>query len=69
PLSCLSSREQQVVLQAIQGHSNKLIAIELELTESTVATHLRRALVKLGLRSRRDLIVEFQPVGATLHVP
>ncbi|MCY1042101.1 LuxR C-terminal-related transcriptional regulator [Corallococcus sp. bb12-1] len=69
PLTCLSSREQQVVLQAIQGHSNKLIAIELALTESTVATHLRRALVKLRLRSRRDLIVELQCAVATQGVP
>ncbi|GMU10245.1 response regulator transcription factor [Corallococcus caeni] len=68
-LSCLSSREQEVVLQAIQGHSNKLIAIELNLTESTVATHLRRALVKLRLSSRRELIVELQHAVATSDVP
>ena len=68
-VTCLSSREQQVVLQAIQGHSNKLIAIELALTESTVATHLRRALVKLRLRSRRELIMGSQCALATPDVP
>jgi DNA-binding CsgD family transcriptional regulator len=67
-LSGLSGREQQVVLQAIQGHSNKLIAIELGLTESTVATHLRRALGKLGLRSRRELILDLQAAETTPDV-
>jgi DNA-binding NarL/FixJ family response regulator len=67
-LASLSAREQQVVLQASQGHSNKRIAIELGLTESTVATHLRRALGKLGLRSRRELILDFQAAVTTPDV-
>ncbi len=40
----LSGREVQVVAMVVRGHANKYIAIELGLTESTVATHLRRAM-------------------------
>jgi DNA-binding CsgD family transcriptional regulator len=55
----LSEREVQVVSLAVRGHANKYIAIELGLTESTVATHLRRAMGKLRVRSRTQLIRAF----------
>jgi DNA-binding CsgD family transcriptional regulator len=53
----LSARERQVVAYARLGHSNKLIAYELGLAVSSIGTHLARAMAKLGLRTRRDLIV------------
>jgi len=48
----LTRRERQVVAFARLGQSNKLIAYTLGLAASTVATHLTRALKKLGLESR-----------------
>lgn len=52
----LTLRERQVVGFAALGHSNKLIAYELGLRPSTVATHLSVAARKLGLSSRLALI-------------
>jgi DNA-binding NarL/FixJ family response regulator len=52
----LTPREHQVVSYAALGHSNKLIAYELGLAESTVAMRISRAAKKLGVRSRVDLI-------------
>jgi len=52
----LTPRERQVVGFAALGHSNKLIAYELGLTPSTVATHLSSAAKKLGATSRIELI-------------
>jgi DNA-binding CsgD family transcriptional regulator len=52
----LSHREREVTADVIRGYSNKAIAFRLGIGEATVATHLRRALSKLGIRSRRELI-------------
>jgi DNA-binding NarL/FixJ family response regulator len=52
----LSERERLVVEYAALGHPNKLIAYELGLAVSTVGTFLKRAMKKLGLRTRLELI-------------
>jgi len=52
----LSRREAQVASYAAQGHMNKEIAYELGLAVSTVASHLKKAIVKLGFGSRTELI-------------
>lgn len=52
----LTARERAVLAFAALGHSNKHIAYLLGLATSTVATHLSSAMLKLGLRSRRDAI-------------
>jgi DNA-binding CsgD family transcriptional regulator len=55
----LSLRERQVVGFAALGHSNKLIAYELGISTSSVATHLTNAAKKLGLGTRVALIKAF----------
>lgn len=52
----LGEQERRVVGLAAHGHSNKLIAYHLGVASSTVATHLRSALRKLGLGSRDELV-------------
>lgn len=52
----LTGRERQVVSLAAKGESDCLIAYELGLNESTVRTHLRRALMKTGFATRVGLI-------------
>lgn len=52
----LTPRERQVLSYAQVGHANKVAAYELGLTPSTVATHLKRAMGKLGIDSRAALI-------------
>lgn len=52
----LPRHETQVSTYAAQGHTNKAIAYELGIARTTVATHLRTALSKLGLRRRTDIV-------------
>jgi DNA-binding CsgD family transcriptional regulator len=52
----LTQQERDIVGWIALGHSNKFVAYQLGLGTSTVAGHLRRALAKLGLRSRREVI-------------
>lgn len=62
--SGLSERETQAAKLAALGHSNKLIAYELGLSPSTVATHLKTAAAKLGVDSRFALIRAIRQRGA-----
>jgi DNA-binding NarL/FixJ family response regulator len=50
----LSAREKQVLGMVVAGMSNKAIAGELFLAESTVKCHLSSAFSKLGVRSRNE---------------
>jgi DNA-binding CsgD family transcriptional regulator len=52
----LSEREQQVVALAALGRTNKLIAYELGLAHATVRVLMARACVKLGARTRIELL-------------
>jgi predicted ATPase/DNA-binding SARP family transcriptional activator/DNA-binding CsgD family transcriptional regulator/Tfp pilus assembly protein PilF len=51
----LSRREEEVAALVAQGLSNRQIASELSISEHTAATHVRRVLKKLGLRSRAQI--------------
>jgi DNA-binding CsgD family transcriptional regulator len=51
----LTASETVCAVYASMGHSGKLIAYELGVAESTVSTHVRRAMRKLRLRSRAEL--------------
>jgi DNA-binding CsgD family transcriptional regulator len=55
----LSHSERLVLHYASWGHSNKLISYETGFASSTVSGMLRRALRKVGVRSRADLIGMF----------
>jgi DNA-binding NarL/FixJ family response regulator len=50
----LSHREKQVLGMVVAGLTNAEIAGTLQLTESTVKSHLSRAFGKLGVRSRHE---------------
>jgi DNA-binding NarL/FixJ family response regulator len=54
--SGLSERERAIVTMVACGMPNKIIAYELGLAPSTVATHFSAALRKLGLASRIEII-------------
>ena len=51
----LTAREQEVALLVARGLTNRLIALELSISEHTVASHVRKLLKKLGLRSRAQV--------------
>jgi DNA-binding NarL/FixJ family response regulator len=54
--AALSEREQEVVKLVAHGYSNKEIAGKLDVSVKTVETYRYRAIEKLGLRSRADLV-------------
>jgi DNA-binding CsgD family transcriptional regulator len=54
-LELLSARERDVVLRALAGQDNKVIAYALSLAPSTVRVLIWRAAAKLNVRTRRDL--------------
>ena len=52
----LTPREIEVVRQIAQGNTYREIAEDLQISEKTVATYRERASVKLGVRSRAELV-------------
>lgn len=57
----LTQRESQVVAMASVGHSNKLIAYELGVSEGTIAALLARAQRRLRAHSIPDLLMKAHP--------
>ncbi|MFF1308505.1 response regulator [Streptomyces sp. NPDC058307] len=56
-LAVLSPRELDVLQLLAKGLSNLELAARMELSETTVKTHVRRILAKLNLRSRAQAVV------------
>ena len=56
-LAGLSPREHEVLLQLVEGHSNKGIAERLFVSETTVKSHVLAVLRKLGLRDRVHAVI------------
>lgn len=54
----LSPREHAIAQLVAQGLPNKVIAKQLQISPWTVASHLRRIFVKLGVTSRTAMIVK-----------
>jgi len=51
----LSPREREVMDLVAQGHSNKVVAIRLDIGVRTVDTHRAKVLEKMGVRSASEL--------------
>jgi DNA-binding NarL/FixJ family response regulator len=65
-ISDLSSREQEVFRLIARGLSNREIADELTVSETTVKTHVNRILTKLQVRDRIQVVVLAYESG-TIH--
>lgn len=53
----LSDREMETILCLAKGQSNKIIASNLNITESTVKIHLKTILRKLGMKNRTQVAI------------
>lgn len=62
-LDRLTEREREVLIHLGHGLANREIALELNLGESTVKTHVKRILMKLALRDRVHAIVYAYETG------
>ena len=58
PLSVITRRELAVVRAIWRGKSNKAIAYELNLCESTVKVHVRNIMKKLRAKNRTDVAIK-----------
>jgi DNA-binding CsgD family transcriptional regulator len=63
PLASLTPRERQVIPYIAEGRANKVIAIELGISQRTAEAHRARIFQKLGVRNAVEL------VRAMWHVP
>lgn len=74
PLACaepvrrpdgLSQRQLEVLMKAIQGKANKVIAREMQLSEGTIKAHLSAAFRALGVQNRTEAVFVAARVGLT----
>jgi DNA-binding NarL/FixJ family response regulator len=69
PTSDLVTARELVVIRAIQkGKSNKVIAYELNMCESTVKVHVRNIMKKLNAKNRTDVAIKAQ-TGLSAALP
>lgn len=61
----LSDRQLEVLLKAIQGKANKVIAREMQLSEGTIKAHLSAAFRALGVQNRTEAVFVAARVGLT----
>lgn len=68
-VNLLSPRERDVLVRALKGDDNKVIAYDLGLAQSTVRVLLTRAAAKMGARSRRELLEKSAALLLTRRKP
>jgi DNA-binding CsgD family transcriptional regulator len=69
PGAALTAREREIVALVAEGRSNRDVARHLVLSERTVETHVRNALMKLELANRTQLAAWATQVGLTERTP
>ena len=59
----LTPRQLQVLKMVIQGHSNKVIAAELNISEATIKMHVTAILRSLGVSNRTQAAMMAEKLG------
>ncbi|MFD7158898.1 helix-turn-helix transcriptional regulator [Kribbella sp. NPDC059898] len=57
----LTTREREICLEVIAGHSTVAIADRLAISPHTIQDHLKAAFAKVGVRSRGELVATLRP--------
>jgi FixJ family two-component response regulator len=69
-LSCLTAREREVFDQVVRGKANKVVAIDLGISEKTVEAHRARVMQKLGAGSLAELVrIDLLAAGLGAKLP
>ena len=68
-VNALTARERSVLQHLVEGHSNKRISSDLGISTSTVKSHVRSILRKLGVRTRAEAVAAWQAIGSTEDLP
>jgi DNA-binding NarL/FixJ family response regulator len=63
----LTKRQHEVLAKVIQGKPNKVIARELDISETTVKTHVLAVLNALGVNNRTEAVYKAAALGVSLH--
>jgi DNA-binding NarL/FixJ family response regulator len=63
-LAALTERERQIVGALVQYETTKAVAYELAVSDSTVRVLLARAIKRLGLRTRHELLALYRAAVA-----
>jgi LuxR family maltose regulon positive regulatory protein len=64
----LSARERAVLALVAKGQSNKRVARVLNVTPETIKSHLKRAFIKLGAKTRAEAVSRAADLGQLIGV-
>ena len=63
----LTTREREICLEVISGHTTADIADRLSISPHTIQDHLKSAFAKVGVRSRGELVATLRPDDLTVR--
>lgn len=63
----LTKRQHEVLAKVIQGKPNKVIARELDISDTTVKTHVLAVMAALGVHNRTEAVYKAASLGVELH--